>query len=220
MGGGKMKIFLDTADVGKIQKYAEMGMVDGITTNPTIILRSGRKQEEVVKEICGIVDGPVSAEGVGETADEIVKEGKALSAWAKNVVVKVPMTHEGLKAVRTLSKKGIKTNVTLVFSASQAILAAKAGATYVSPFVGRLDDIGEDGMLLAEQIVKIYRNYGIKTQVIVASVRSQKHVLRAAEAGADIATVPANVMDDMFAHKLTDVGIRKFKEDYEAARKI
>ena len=215
-----MKIFLDTADAAKIKKYAEMGMVDGVTTNPTLMLKSGRKQEDVTREICRLVDGPVSAEGNAELAEDIVKEGEAFASWAKNVVVKVPMTQEGLKAVRALSKKGIKTNVTLVFTSAQALLVAKAGATYVSPFVGRLDDIGEDGMALIEEIMKIYRNYGYKTQVIVASVRSSAHVVRAAAAGADIATVPANIMDGMFAHKLTDAGIRKFHEDWAAAKKI
>ena len=215
-----MKIFLDTADAAKIKKYAEMGMVDGVTTNPTLILKSGRKQEDVTKEICKMVDGPVSAEGNCELAEDIVKEGEVFASWAKNVVVKVPMTPEGLKAVRALSKKGIKTNVTLVFTSAQALLVAKAGATYVSPFVGRLDDIGEDGMVLVEEIMKIYRNYSCKTQVIVASVRSSAHVVRAAAAGADIATVPANIMDEMFAHKLTDEGIKKFHEDWVAAKKL
>jgi transaldolase len=214
-----MKIFLDTAETAAIKKYAEMGLVDGVTTNPTIILRSGRKQEEVTREICKLVSGPVSAEGNADKTEEIVKEGEAFAAWARNVVVKVPMTPGGLKAVRMLSKKGIKTNVTLVFSPAQALLAAKAGATYVSPFVGRLDDLGEDGMAIIPPIMRIIRNYGYKTQVIVASVRSAQHVARAAEAGADIATVPVKVMDEMFAHKLTDAGIKKFKEDWEAARK-
>jgi len=214
-----MKIFLDTADAAKIKKYADMGMVDGVTTNPTLILKSGRKQEDVTREICNMVDGPVSAEGNCERAEDIVKEGEVFASWAKNVVVKVPMTQEGLKAVRALSKTGIKTNVTLVFSSAQALLVAKTGATYVSPFVGRLDDIGEDGMALIEEIVKIYKNYGYKTQVIVASVRSVAHVVRAAAAGADIATIPANVVDEMFAHKLTDAGIKKFHEDWEAAKK-
>ena len=214
-----MKIFLDTADAAKIKKYAEMGMVDGVTTNPTLILKSGRRQEDVTREICRMVDGPVSAEGNCERAEDIVKEGEIFASWAKNVVVKVPMTQEGLKAVRALSKKGIKTNVTLVFTSAQALLVAKAGATFVSPFVGRLDDIGEDGMALIEEIMKIYKNYGFKTQVIVASVRSSAHVVRAAAAGADIATVPVNIMDEMFAHKLTDAGIKKFHEDWEAAKK-
>jgi transaldolase len=215
-----MKIFLDTAEVEKIQKYASMGMVDGVTTNPSLILKSGRRQEDATREICKLVDGPVSAEGNCERAEEMVKEGEVFASWAKNVVVKLPMTQEGLKAVRMLSKKGIKTNVTLIFTPAQALLAAKAGATYVSPFVGRLDDLGEDGMAIIPRIMHIFKNYGYKTQVIVASVRSSEHVVRSAEAGADIATVPVKVMDEMFAHKLTDAGIRKFHEDWEAAKKI
>ena len=214
-----MKIFLDTADAAQIKKYASMGMVDGVTTNPTLILKSGRKQEDATREICKMVDGPVSAEGNAELAEGMVKEGEVFASWAKNVVVKLPMTPEGLKAVRTLSKKGIKTNVTLIFTPAQALLAAKAGATYVSPFVGRLDDIGEDGMSIIPRIVQIFRNYNYKTQIIVASVRSSAHVVRSAEAGADIATVPVKVMDELFAHKLTDAGIKKFHEDWEAARK-
>ena len=214
-----MKIFLDTADAEKIKKYAEMGMVDGVTTNPTLILKSGRRQEDVTREICAMVAGPVSAEGNAERAEDMVKEGEVFAAWAKNVVVKLPMTPEGLRAVRALSKKGIKTNVTLVFSPAQALLAAKAGATYVSPFVGRLDDVGEDGMALVEGIMEIYKAYGYKTQVIVASVRSVAHVVRSAKAGADIATVPVNVLEEMFSHKLTDAGIKKFHEDWEAAKK-
>jgi len=219
MRGVAMKIFLDTAEADKIKKYAEMGMVDGVTTNPTLILKSGRRQEDVTREICGYVSGPVSAEGNADKAEDIVKEGEVFASWAKNVVVKVAMTPEGLKAVRILSKKGIKTNVTLVFSPAQALLAAKAGATYVSPFVGRLDDIGEDGMAIIPKIMQIFKNYGYKTQVIVASVRSVSHVVRAAEAGADIATVPVKVMDEMFAHKLTDAGIKRFKDDWAAAQK-
>ena len=217
--GGKMKLFLDNADVQKIRKFAEMGMVDGITTNPTIILKSGRKQEEVVKEICTIVEGPVSVEGVEEKAEGMVKEGEGFASWAKNVVVKLPMTEEGIKAVRMLSRKGIKTNATLIFTPAQALLAAKAGATFVSPFVGRLDDVKEDGMALVERIMEIYCNYGFATEVIVASVRSVAHVERAALCGAHIATVPANVMEEMFCHRLTDAGIKKFLEDYGAAKK-
>ncbi|MCX8197985.1 MAG: fructose-6-phosphate aldolase [Candidatus Micrarchaeota archaeon] len=214
-----MKIFLDSAEVEKIRRFAAIGMVDGITTNPTLILKSGRKQKEVVKEICKIVPGPVSVEGVQETAEGMVEDGEEFASWAKNVVVKIPMTEEGLKAVRILSKKKIKTNVTLVFSPSQALLVAKAGATFVSPFVGRLDDIGQDGMGLVRQILQIYRNYGFGTQVIVASVRSEKHVVQAAEAGAHIATVPPQVLESMFRHQLTDAGIKKFKEDWEASQR-
>jgi transaldolase len=214
-----MKIFLDTAETDKIRRFAALGMADGVTTNPTIILKSGRKQKEAIAEICKIVDGPVSVEGVGEKAEDIVKDGEEFASWAKNVVVKVPMTEEGLKAVRILSKKGIKTNVTLVFSPAQALLAAKAGATFVSPFLGRLDDVGEEGMGVIRQIVAIYKNYGFKTQVLAASIRSPLHVVQSALAGADIATVPPEVLEKCFRHGFTDAGIKKFYEDYEAARK-
>lgn len=214
-----MKLFLDTADVEKIRKYAAMGMVDGITTNPTIILKSGRKQEEVIKEICKIVDGPVSVEGVEEKCEGMVKDGEKFASWAKNVVVKLPMTEEGIKAVRALSKKGIKTNVTLIFSPTQALLAAKAGATYVSPFLGRLDDVADDGVDLVEDISEIFENYGFKTEIIAASIRSPLHVAQCALCGCHIATVPADVMEKLFKHGFTDAGIRKFLEDYEAAKK-
>jgi len=213
-----MKIFLDTAEVEKIRRFAASGLVDGVTTNPTLILKSGRKQKEVIQEICKLVDGPVSAEGVAEDSETMVKEGEEFAKWAANVVVKLPMTEEGLKTARVLSKKGIKTNVTLVFSVSQALLAAKAGATFVSPFVGRLDDIGQDGMALIREILLVYRNYGFSTEVIVASVRSEKHVVQSAEAGAHIATIPPQVMESMFKHQLTDSGIKKFKDDWNAAQ--
>lgn len=213
-----MKIFLDTAEVDKIRRFAASGMVDGVTTNPSLILRSGRQQKEAIKEICSIIDGPVSAEGVGEKAEDIVKEGEEIAKWAKNVVVKVPMTEEGLKAVRILSKKGIKTNVTLVFSPNQALLAAKAGATYVSPFIGRLDDVGDDGMDVIEDIVDIYENYGFKTEIIVASVRHPLHVVQSALCGAHIATIPPEVLEKMFKHGFTDAGIKKFKEDFAATK--
>ncbi|MFA4983429.1 MAG: fructose-6-phosphate aldolase [Candidatus Micrarchaeia archaeon] len=214
-----MKIFIDSADAGKIKRFAGSGLVDGVTTNPTLILRSGRKQKDAIMEICGLVDGPVSVEGITDDAESIAKEGIEFASWHKNVVVKVPMTEEGLKAVRLLSKKGIKTNVTLVFSSSQALLAAKAGAAYVSPFVGRLDDIGEKGIALIAEIMAIYKTYGYKTQVISASIRSCEHVAQSALAGADIATVPPEILEKMFMHKLTDAGIKKFKDDFEAARK-
>ena len=212
-----MKIFLDTADVEKIRRYAGSGLVDGVTTNPTLILKSGRKQKDAIMEICKIVDGPVSAEGVEEKAEGMVKEGEEFAKWAKNVVVKLPMTEEGLKAVRALSKKGIKTNVTLVFSPAQALLAAKAGATFVSPFLGRLDDVGDEGMDLVRQIAAIYKIYGFKTEIIAASVRSPLHVVQAALCGCDIATIPPDVLDKMFRHGFTDAGIKKFYEDYKAA---
>ncbi len=214
-----MKFFLDTADVGKIKAAVEMGMCDGVTTNPTIIMKSGRGQREVVQEIAALVPGPVSVEGISEDADGMVKEGTEFSKWAKNIVVKLPMTKEGLKAARILEKKGIKTNVTLVFSANQALLAAKAGASYVSPFVGRLDDISEDGMALIADIMEIFSNYEFKTEVIVASVRDPVHVVDAARLGAHIATIPPDVFEKLFRHPLTDKGIAQFKEDYAKSKR-
>lgn len=213
-----MKIFLDTADVEKIRRFAASGLVDGITTNPTLILKGGRKQKDAIMEICKLIEGPVSVEGVGETAEQMVKDGVEFASWAANAVVKVPMTEEGLKAVRMLAKKGIKTNVTLVFSVNQALLVAKAGAAFVSPFVGRLDDIGEDGMALVREIMLVYKNYGFRTEVIVASVRSEKHVVQSAEAGAHIATIPPEILEKMFRHQLTDKGIDKFLADWNAAQ--
>ena len=213
-----MKIFLDSADAEKIRRFAASGLVDGVTTNPTLILKSGRKQKDAILDICKLVSGPVSVEGVEEKAEGMVKDGEEFAKWAKNVVVKIPMTEEGLKAVTALSKKGIRTNVTLVFSVNQALLAAKAGASFVSPFVGRLDDINEDGMALIRQIMLVYKNYGFKTEVIVASVRSEKHVVQSAEAGAHIATIPPEILEKMFHHSLTDKGIQKFLEDWKAAK--
>ncbi len=212
-----MKIFIDSAEVEKIKRFSASGMADGVTTNPTLILKSGRKHKEVIQEICRLVEGPVSVEGVEEKAEGMARDGEEFASWAKNVVVKVPMTEEGLKAVRMLSKKGIRTNVTLVFSAAQALLAAKAGATFVSPFLGRLDDVGEEGMDLVRQIVAIYKNYGFKTQVLAASIRSPLHIVQAALAGADIATVPPDVLEKAYRHGFTDAGIKKFYEDYQAA---
>jgi len=209
-----MKFFLDTADVVKIKEAVEMGMCDGVTTNPTIILRSGRNQKEVVQEIAAIVPGPVSVEGIGESTEDIVKEGMEFAKWAKNIVVKVPITKDGLKAVRILEKNGVRTNVTLVFSVSQALLAAKAGASYVSPFVGRLDDISQDGMALVKEIMEVYSHYNFKTQVIVASIRHPMHVIEAAKTGAHIATIPPDVFEKLLKHPLTDRGIAQFKEDY------
>ncbi len=211
---GNMKFFLDTANVEDIRKAVELGVCDGVTTNPTLIMKSGRDQKTVIREIAKIVHGPISVEGIAEDADGMVKEGEEFSKWAPNVVVKVPMTKEGLKAVRILEEKGIKTNVTLVFSASQALLAAKAGASYVSPFVGRLDDISEDGMRLIEDIITIYLNYDFKTEIIVASIRHPLHVTQAAAVGAHIATIPAEVLEKMWKHPLTDKGIAQFKEDH------
>ena len=210
-----MKFFLDTANVDKIREFAELGMVDGVTTNPTLIAKEGRDFHEVIKEICSIVDGPVSAEVTALDAEGMINEARELSKLADNVVIKIPMTKEGMKAVNVLSKEGIKTNVTLIFSANQALMAAKAGATYVSPFVGRLDDIGQNGMQLIAEIVQIFRNYDIKTEIIVASVRHPMHVIEAAELGADIATIPFAVLDKMFNHPLTDKGIDSFMKDWE-----
>jgi len=210
-----MKFFLDTANVESIKNAVELGMCDGVTTNPTLIMREGRNQEKVIKEIAGIVSGPVSVEGVGQTAEEILKEADEFSKWAPNLVIKVPMTEEGLKAVRVLEEKGIKTNVTLVFTPSQALLAAKAGASYISPFIGRLDDFSSNGMDVVRDIVQILKNYNYKTEIIVASIRSTDHVVEAAKAGAHIATIPAKVFEEMWKHTLTDKGIQQFLDDYK-----
>ncbi|MBU0661828.1 MAG: fructose-6-phosphate aldolase [Candidatus Diapherotrites archaeon] len=213
-----MEIFVDTAEVEEVRKAAEWGLADGVTTNPTLVARAGRNFAEVVKEICGIVNGPVSAEVVSEDSEGMVKEAMGLVKIHKNVIIKVPMTAEGMKAVRALKKKGVRTNVTLVFSANQALIAAKAGADYVSPFVGRLDDKGEKGMDVIDEILEVYGNYGFKTKVIVASVRSAEHVKEAALLGADVATVPFKVLEEMFRHELTDAGIKKFLEDWETVK--
>lgn len=210
-----MKIFLDTANVEHIREANSWGVVDGVTTNPTLIAREGRNFEEVVREICEIVDGPISAEVVSEDAEGMVKEARELSKIHKNVVIKIPMTPEGLKATRALKDEEIKTNVTLVFSSNQVLLAAKAGATFVSPFIGRLDDQGQVGMEVIRETVTILETYDFDTQVIVASVRHPIHVLESALAGAHIATVPFDVLKKMARHSLTDVGIRKFLEDYK-----
>lgn len=210
-----MKFFLDTANVEQIKKASELGMVDGITTNPTLVMKEGSDHKKIISEIAKVIKGPISVEGAADTHDELVKEAEEFTKWAPNVVFKLPMTKEGLRAVRTLSKKGIKTNVTLVFSLSQALLVAKAGATYVSPFVGRLDDISEDGMRLIEEMVKMYRNYGFKTEILVASVRHPIHVCQAALAGADICTLPAEVLEKMWSHPLTDKGFAMFKEHHK-----
>ncbi len=214
-----MKIFLDTANVEEIKKGVDMGIVDGVTTNPTLVSREGRKLEELIKEICEIVKGPVSVEAVGSTCDEMVEEAKKYSQLSEHVVVKIPMTVEGLKAVKKCRELGIKTNVTLVFSPLQALLAAKAGATYVSPFVGRLDDISHTGMEIVEDIVEIFSNYGFETEVIVASIRHPLHVLHAARIGADIATIPFRVLEQLTKHPLTDIGIERFLKDWEKVPK-
>jgi len=214
-----MKFFIDTADVNEIKEAHALGLVDGVTTNPSLIAKSGRKFEEVIKEITGIVDGPISAEVIALDHAGMIEEGTALAAIHENIVIKVPMTPEGLKATKAFSDKGINTNVTLIFSAMQALLAAKAGATYVSPFVGRLDDISHDGMNLIGDIRTIFDNYGYDTEIIVASVRNPVHVLDAALIGADIATIPYSVIVQLAKHPLTDAGIKKFLEDWEKVPK-
>ncbi len=214
-----MKFFIDTADVEEIRKAHAMGVLDGVTTNPSLLAKVGRGLEETIREICSIVDGPVSAECVSLEAPELIKEGRGLAKIHKNVVVKVPMGVEGLKAVKALTSEGIRTNVTLCFSANQALLAAKAGATYISPFVGRLDDISQDGMELIAHIIEIYQNYDYATQVLVASVRNPVHVLQAARMGADVATLPYSVISQLANHPLTDAGIKKFLADWEKVPK-
>ncbi len=214
-----MKFFIDSADVKEIRAAHDMGCVDGVTTNPSLLAKVGRGLEETIKEICSIVDGPISAEAVSLTADELVKEGRTLAKIHDNVVVKIPMGVEGVKAVKALTAEGIRTNVTLIFSPSQALLCAKAGATYVSPFVGRLDDISEDGMAMVGQIIEIYRAYDFETEVLVASVRNPVHVVTAARMGADVATVPFSVIKQLAEHPLTDIGIKKFLADWEKVPK-
>jgi transaldolase len=214
-----MKFFIDTANLDEIQKGVEMGMVDGVTTNPSLVAKEDKPFKEILKEICKIVDGPVSAEVVSLNATGMCKEAKVLAAMSDNIVIKIPMIVEGLKAVKKLTAEGIKTNVTLVFSSAQALLAAKAGATYVSPFVGRLDDIGEHGMDLISDIMTVYRNYGYESEVIVASVRNPLHVMDAAMIGADIATIPLKVIEQLANHPLTTNGIAQFLADWEKRKK-
>lgn len=216
-----MKIFIDTANIVQIKSMHALGIVDGVTTNPSLIAKENRNFREIVDEICGIVKGPVSVEAVKSKAEEIIPEARELSKIAPNIVVKIPMTKEGLKAVNVLSCEGIKTNMTLIFSANQAILAAKAGAAYVSPFIGRLDDIGHDGMQIVKDIVQIYRNYDeFETEVIVASIRHPLHVIDAAKCGAHISTIPFDVIDKMIKHPLTDAGIEKFNADWEKSKNL
>ncbi len=214
-----MKFFIDTANIDEIKEANSMGMVDGVTTNPSLIAKEGRGLEETVREICEIVDGPVSAEVISTEYKPMVEEAKKLAEIHDNIVVKIPMTIDGLKATRTLTEERIKTNVTLVFSPLQALMAAKAGATFVSPFVGRIDDLSSDGMLLVEQIVEIYSNYAFDTEVIVASVRNPLHVLESALLGADIATIPFKVLSKLAAHPLTDKGLKAFLDDWKKAGK-
>ncbi|MCL6635468.1 MAG: fructose-6-phosphate aldolase [Peptococcaceae bacterium] len=210
-----MLLFIDTANVDEIREAYALGVISGVTTNPSLIAREGRDFATVVREIASIVDGPISAEAISEDAEGMVAEGVELSAIHPNVVIKIPMTAEGLKATRILSQKGIRTNVTLVFSANQALLAARAGATYVSPFVGRLDDVSQDGLALIREIMEIFDRHGLQAKVIAASIRHPVHVTAAARAGAHIATVPYSVLRQMIRHPLTDAGIKKFLADWE-----
>ena len=214
-----MKFFIDTADVDEIRKAIDLGLCDGVTTNPSLVAKTGRPFEDVLREIVALVHGPVSAEVTAVDFGGMMKEARIYAKFAPNVVVKVPLILEGLKAVKALTEEGIRTNVTLCFSASQALLAAKAGATYVSPFVGRLDDVSEDGMALIAQILEIYRNYDFGTQVLVASVRNPLHVVQAARMGADVATIPFSVLAQLAKHPLTDLGLARFLADWEKVPK-
>ncbi len=214
-----MKFFIDTANIDEIRDANNMGMVDGVTTNPTLVAREGRDFEELIKEICTIVDGPVSAEVISLDTEGMLKEARTLANIHENIVVKIPMTIDGLKATKQLTTDGIKTNVTLVFSPLQALMAAKAGASYVSPFIGRLDDLAQDGLVLVEQIIDIYDNYGFETEIIVASIRNPLHVLESARLGADIATIPYNVLAKLASHPMTDKGLKAFLDDWNKAKK-
>jgi len=214
---GPMQIFIDSADITEIRDVASMGVIDGVTTNPSLVAKAGRPLPEVIRDICEIVDGPVSAEVTAVDVEGIVREGRVLAKIHPNVVVKVPLLADGLKAVRIFSKESIKTNVTLCFSATQGLLAAKAGATYISPFIGRIDDVAGEGMEIIQQLVTIYRNYGFETQVLAASIRHPVHVVQAAMLGADVATIPHKVIHQLLQHPLTDVGLQKFLAD---AKKI
>jgi len=219
-----MKIFIDTADLKEIEEIASWGILDGVTTNPTLVAKTGLSFDEIIEKIFKLVNGPISLEVVSEKAEDMVKEAKDLvkkvkKEYQKNVAIKIPMTTEGLKAVKKLSKEKIKTNVTLVFSANQALLAAKAGASFVSPFIGRLDDQGQEGMQIIEEIMEIFYNYDIETEVIVASIRHPIHVIDAARIGADIATIPPAVIRKMAKHSLTDVGVKRFFDDWKKVKK-
>ncbi len=215
-----MKFFIDTANIEEIKEVASWGIIDGVTTNPSLIAKEGRVFKDVIKEITDIVDGPISAEVVSLDCEGMLKEAEELAKIHKNIVIKLPMTKEGLKACKKLTEKGIKTNVTLIFSASQALMAAKAGATYVSPFLGRLDDISSDGMILINDIVDIFMNYDIETEIICASVRHPIHLVECAKAGADIATIPFKVFNQMLNHPLTDIGIERFLKDWESVKDL
>ncbi|HHV94291.1 MAG TPA: fructose-6-phosphate aldolase [Firmicutes bacterium] len=214
-----MKLFLDTANIDEIREVNSWGVICGVTTNPSLIAKEGRDFKEVINTICQIVDGPISAEVISDDAGGMVKEAREYASWHPNVVIKVPMTIEGLKATKILSSEGIKTNLTLVFSPAQALLCARAGATYVSPFLGRLDDVGHDGMQLIRDIAEIFAIHDIPTEIIAASIRHPLHVIEAAKAGADIATVPYKVMVQMTKHPLTDLGIERFKADWASVAK-
>ncbi|WP_306483679.1 fructose-6-phosphate aldolase [Anaerococcus sp.] len=211
-----MKFFLDTANVSGIKRINELGLCDGVTTNPSIIKKEGKDFEEVVKEICSIVDGPVSAEVTSYEYEGMVEEARKLSKWADNIVVKIPMTEEGLKAINTLSEEGIKTNCTLIFSLSQGLMAIKAGASYISPFMGRIDDMGEDGARLVSRLREVIDIYGYDTEIIAASIRNNLHLEEAALAGAHIATIPGTLFEKLWTHPLTTAGIETFKKDWEA----
>lgn len=210
-----MKFFLDTANVEDIKRINNLGLCDGVTTNPSLIKKEGRDFKEVITEIASIVKGPISAEVTSYDYERMVKEAIEISKWAENIVVKIPMTEDGLKAINTLSKKGIKTNCTLIFSLSQGLMAAKAGATYISPFIGRIDDMGEDGGELIYKLKKVLDNYGLKSEIIAASIRTNKHLEDAAIAGAQIATIPAKLFEKLRIHPLTKQGIENFKKDWE-----
>jgi len=210
-----MKFFIDTANVEEIRKTNDLGLLDGVTTNPSLVSKEGREFKGLIKEICSIVDGPVNAEVVSTNAEGMISEARDLVKLADNIVVKIPLIEEGLKAVKVLAAEGIKTNVTLCFSPTQALMAAKAGAAYISPFVGRLDDISSTGMDLVEQIITIYDNYGFETEIIVASIRNPTHVVDAALMGADIATIPYKVIQQLIKHPLTDIGLEKFLADWQ-----
>ena len=214
-----MKIFIDTANIEEIKRVAQWGILDGVTTNPSLIAKEGRDLKEVIEEICSIVDGPISAEIMSLESGKMIEEARELAKLHKNIVIKVPMCEEGLKTVSALSKEGVRTNVTLVFSAQQALLAAKAGASFVSPFLGRLDDIGTEGIKLINDISDIFNIYGIETEVISASIRHPIHVLECAKAGSDIATIPYKILLQMLKHPLTDAGIEKFINDYNKSQK-
>lgn len=213
-----MRFFIDTADLDEVREAAALGIIDGVTTNPTLIAKTGRDLEETVKALCALVPGPVNSEVMGTTAEEMVTEGRKMATWADNVVVKIPMNREGLKAVTVLSREGIPTTVTLIFTPNQALLAAAAGATYVCPFVGRLDDVGAEGMEMVADICQIFDTQGLSCEVVAASLRHPVHVIEAARAGVDVATVPTKVLFQMIDHPLTTAGVERFLADWAAAR--